>query len=214
MRIIGIGIVLGVLACGGALAQSATPPSFLPPSLLPMYGPGEKTEASRQADAAYIAKIEGMGVTRAEGAKRTIVTAWSYFEHGDLDGSILRFNQAWLLDPDNPEVYHGFAAITAQRGGSPDEVDRYYQTGLTKPAPSAAYHVDYARFLTSQKRFDDAIAQADKAMSVDGAVKNARAQISYAYFGKQDLPKACDWAKQGKANGDFIDAPYFKAVCK
>lgn len=220
MRVTGIiiGFVLGLgsvcLGFGALAQQSPTGPSLLPPSLQPMYGPGEKTEASKKADAAYVAKIESLGVTRVDAAKRTIGTAWTYFEHGDLDGAILRFNQAWLLDPENSEVYHGFAAVSAQRGVAPSEIESYYQTGLSKPSPTPAFYVDYARFLTLQKRFDDAIAMADTALKTTDKAANARAQISFAYFGKQDLPKACDWANQAKANGDLIDPPYIKTVCK
>lgn len=213
-----VGFVLGLgSVCLGFGAMAQTSPerlSLLPPSLQPMYGPGEKTEGSKKADAAFVAKIESLGVTRVEGAKRILGTAWAYFEHGDLDGSILRFNQAWVLDPENSEVYHGFAAVSAQRGVPASEIEHYYQMGLSKPSPSPALYVDYARFLTLQRRFDDSIAMANKALAMTDKAANARAQISFAYFGKQDLSKACDWANQAKANGDLMDPPYIKTVCK
>src|ERR1019366_9032346 len=36
---------------------------------------------------------------------------FNYLYKGDLKTSMFRFNQAWLLDPENENVYWGFGAI-------------------------------------------------------------------------------------------------------
>lgn len=41
---------------------------------------------------------------------------WEYFYKSDADTAIKRFNQAWLFDPTNPEVWWGFGVIMGKRG--------------------------------------------------------------------------------------------------
>ena len=40
---------------------------------------------------------------------------WKAYYEGDLDTSIKRFNQAWMFDRENPEVYWGFGLLMGQR---------------------------------------------------------------------------------------------------
>jgi tetratricopeptide (TPR) repeat protein len=40
--------------------------------------------------------------------------AWKAYYQGDLDTAIKRFNQGWMFDQDNPEVFWGFGLISGQ----------------------------------------------------------------------------------------------------
>ncbi len=108
-----IASITTLLTVGTAFAQS------LPINQLPMYGEREKTVEMKNADAELIAAVEKLGLTRPEAAKRAIQTGWSYWEKRDLATAMLRFNQAWLLDPENGNAYHGFALVTSDRRGAP-----------------------------------------------------------------------------------------------
>ena len=40
---------------------------------------------------------------------------WNAYYQGDFDTAIKRFNQGWMFDRENPEVYWGFGLIMGQR---------------------------------------------------------------------------------------------------
>lgn len=45
---------------------------------------------------------------------------WKAYYQGDLDTAIKRFNQAWMFDRENYEVYWGFGLIMGQRASKQD----------------------------------------------------------------------------------------------
>lgn len=78
---------------------------------LPMYGEAEKTEAQKKCDEKFIKDtIESAG-SREKAVEVVMKRAWVLFSENDLDTSMKRFNQVWLLDSDNPEVFFGFGVI-------------------------------------------------------------------------------------------------------
>jgi len=45
---------------------------------------------------------------------------WKYYNSGDMDTAIKRFNQAWMLDRENPDAYWGFGIVMGQRSRTED----------------------------------------------------------------------------------------------
>jgi tetratricopeptide (TPR) repeat protein len=70
-----------------------------PMNELPMYGGQHDPAVERNPDFSK------------DAAKR----GWKAFYEGDLDTAIKRFNQAWMFDRENPEVYWGFGLLMGQR---------------------------------------------------------------------------------------------------
>jgi len=50
-----------------------------------------------------------------EFSKSAVDLGWKYYYQGDLDTAIKRFNQGWMFDRNNPDVYWGFGLIMGQR---------------------------------------------------------------------------------------------------
>jgi tetratricopeptide (TPR) repeat protein len=48
-------------------------------------------------------------------SKRSVQLAWQYYYKGDFNTAIKRFNQGWMFNRENPEVYWGFGLIMGQR---------------------------------------------------------------------------------------------------
>jgi tetratricopeptide (TPR) repeat protein len=90
-------IALFGILCQVALAER-------PMNELPMYG-GQKDSA-----------VEKNPELSRDAAQR----AWKAYYAGDFDTAIMRFNQAWMFDRDNPEVYWGFGLVMGQRASSED----------------------------------------------------------------------------------------------
>lgn len=207
-------LALGVALLGLLVAfRSEAEP--LPPNQQPMYGGIEKTEAMKKADEDFFATVANMGHTRESGSKKSVDLGWQYFFRGDVATAIQRFNQAWLLNPENGDAYHGFAVVTAQRSGPPAEAEKYFRMAASKPGIGATALVDFARFLNMLGRYDEAIEQGQAALAASPKAQNARMQISYAFVSKRDAAQACHWAKQAKENGDRVDPPdYLETVCR
>src|SRR2546428_13216482 len=94
-RFLSLTFVLICFAIGSALADP------LPLNQLPMYGGREKTEEMKKADGKLLDTIQKLGLSREEGAKKAVESGWGFFDNTDLATAMKRFNQAWLLDPEN-----------------------------------------------------------------------------------------------------------------
>jgi len=96
---------------------------------LPMYGGRDKTASQRQADETYIQEMTRGGRSREDAANEAAQVAWNVYYRGDKSTAIKRFNQAWLLDPDNRLALWGFAATCMDRGQIEHAV-RFYRMAL------------------------------------------------------------------------------------
>ncbi|WP_260291188.1 tetratricopeptide repeat protein [Sedimenticola hydrogenitrophicus] len=85
---------------------------------LPMYGQPElvRSDYLQREDAAFIRQISYRyrgDLTRA--GREWSQQAFDLLGLGDADGAMRRLNQAWLLNPDNYQVYWGFAQVLVVR---------------------------------------------------------------------------------------------------
>ena len=77
-----------------------------------MYGGIEKTPAEIENDNKLIETVT-KNQTREDASREASGLGWEYFYDNDLKTAMKRFNQAWLLDSDNPHVYWGFGVLIA-----------------------------------------------------------------------------------------------------
>ena len=100
-------------------------------NLLPMYGEVLKNEEYKNADDIFIKECLEKYTTIDSSFKVITKHGWSYFYHNDLETSMKRFNQSWLLNPEYPDSYFGFAALLEMKGDF-KEAKRFYQLGYLK----------------------------------------------------------------------------------
>ncbi len=149
------GWAIGTTATGGAVTwflddfsllrpKSAvpSPPADYPINERPMYGLEEKTEQQRHADDEYVRMMTRGGRSRQEAADVAAKNAWNVFYGGDKAVAIRRFNQAWLLDPNNQLALWGFAVTSIDRGDW-DAALRYYRMALESGPPNPRLQRDY-----------------------------------------------------------------------
>lgn len=107
-------IVLSVVLISGCAAtQSSTRVDEVI-----MYGGIDRSSIPelKSGDEEFISKvIDGYG-SKDKAARAFIDQGFNFYNQNDYGMATRRFNQAWLLDPTNPEVYHGFASITYDKG--------------------------------------------------------------------------------------------------
>ena len=83
---------------------------------LPMYGGVKKCQEYIDDDKQFIAECDKEYKTRKEAAEHMVMRGWQYFYSKKLDTSMMRFNQAWLLDSLNANIYWGFGNLLGMQG--------------------------------------------------------------------------------------------------
>ena len=158
----------------------------------PLFGGQPKTPEMLAADRDLFANVAKLGYSRAQGSDRSVQLGWQYFfARHDIATAMKRFNQAWLLDPDNGDAFHGFAILVMARDNDAAQADAFFQQGLAKPRQSPGIYLDYGRFLLTVKRPADAVAPLRHAISVPDMGPDAEALLTLALYESGDVAAAC-----------------------
>jgi Tfp pilus assembly protein PilF len=186
--------------------DAVTPAKTYPVTERPMYGGVAKTPAMIAADDALIEAAEKLG-TRPHVSDMLVARGWQAFFRGDLGGAMKQFNQAWLLDPENGDAFHGFALIVFERDRDGEQAGRLFQQGLGKARQSPGLYLDYGRFLLTVHRPADAVLPLRKALTFPDMGPDAMALLSLALAQTDDTPGACAAAAkvQDNAQGSIRD---------
>ena len=115
-------VVIGLSSCLNAQQ---------PDNKKPMYGEVPKSERYKKMDAEFIAECLEYFGTVDSAVQAHIAFGWEYFCYNDLETSMKRFNQAWLLDAGCPDVYFAFAALMEAQGNT-KETERFDKIGHEK----------------------------------------------------------------------------------
>ena len=147
------GWAFGVLATDGPLTfyiddvelvRTVPDRKDYPLNELPMFGGREKTAAQKRADSRYIAMATRGGRSREEAAEAAAKVGWSLYYRGDEATAMKRFNQAWLLDPDNQLALWGFAVISSGRGDLEEGVRLFRMALEGGPEPNLRRDYEFA----------------------------------------------------------------------
>jgi tetratricopeptide (TPR) repeat protein len=138
-------------------------------SVQPKYGLIPKTAEQTDADAKFLAIIDGYCKgDRKKPANEIAARGWQMLREGHLQDAMRRFNQAWLLDNSNSAALWGMGAIQANTGKAPESLPLFAEA---EPAlkEDTNFAVDYAKAIgiagAQAKRSDlmkDAFARFDR----------------------------------------------------
>lgn len=103
---------------------------------LPMYGETDvltygktgKTESHLRADQKFIEDAVKKYGSLDSASKVHVTLGWIYLQRGDTATAMKRFNQAWLLNPENADCYWAFGIVTGMRGDD-DEAAKLLRRG-------------------------------------------------------------------------------------
>lgn len=196
-------IVLILTGCDDKLDITKSSPI----NTLPMYGEEEKNELQIQADQKLIEESIKISGSREVAAEHAIQRGWEYYYAGDLDTSMNRFNQAWLLDPQNPDVYWGFGLIVGAKG-QVNEAIRIFSMGLqlnqshTMLLCNVGYSYINKALSEPQKRatyLNESITYFERANSIDTEVEYCHSSWAIALYYQGKYAEA--WQHINKAKG-------------
>jgi Flp pilus assembly protein TadD len=181
-------IVSGLILALFAVTASA---AGYPPNQQPMYGGIARSLRDGITDQAFLNSVAKMGYTRASGSDKSADLGWQYFFRPDLATAMMRFNQAWLQDPDNGDAFHGFALVILERDHDAAAADLLFRQGIAKPRQKPGIFLDYGRFLLMQKRPADAVPLLEKALSFPDMGPDAQALLALALYQSGQTVGAC-----------------------
>lgn len=164
--------------------------------LLPEYGNVTKTQGQIEADQKLIeAEVKQEG-THRKASDHLITLGFNNLYSGDLKSAMYRFNQAWLLDPKNANVFWGYGAIYFTFNDT-EQALKQYAKGLTLDPYSSNILTDKASIYMSifaNKGSSDYLNKAidlfNKSYNIDPSNQNTSFKLSAAYYYKRDCVNA------------------------
>mgnify|MGYP002713138853 CR=1 FL=1 len=186
--------------------------------LLPMYGQPELQRTGyldredrafvRQTGARYQGDLKQAGRDWSEQAFRVL-------QLGDADGAMRRLNRAWLLDPDNYQVYWGFAQVLVVKGETDQAlphlqralllIDDAYQKPALLSDLGSVYSLlaERAEGTRSDSLYARANASFSEAVKLDGGFAPAWYRWAQSYYRQGDYAAA--WKTVRLARGQGVD---------
>ena len=162
----------------------------------PFYGFVAKDAAQRAADETFVkAMVEATG-TREKACEEASNRGWRALGKGNVAEAAQRFNQAFLLAPEQSRVYHGFAAIAQIRFQDVDFAAELFSIARRQPNPLRTLNADYGRVLLIAKRPREAQPVLEQAVKDTPDFGDAWVNLALARLQNGDAPAACDAADE------------------
>ncbi len=190
----------------------------------PMYGQPEipRPEHMKELDEAFIKKAAaGFGGDRKEASKAWAAVAHEFISKDNLHYAMRRYNQSWLLNPDNYQPYWGFGRILLARGKADNSFDesikyfekakeliddKYQEVALLADAGVAySYKADSISKDLPQERaryFGIANKHFKESTIIDPTLNHSWRQWAYSLFREGDYKKVWEKVKVVRSLGD------------
>jgi tetratricopeptide (TPR) repeat protein len=170
--------------------------------LVPRYGNAQKTPAQKAADEELIKSYIDMAGSRRKGAELLIKKGFEFLYAGNLRTAMYRFNQAWLLDSTDANVYSGFASVYYSFKDYKKAL-KLLDQGLTMDSKSSTLITDKGTiyltiFQTSHSLLDRnrGLSLLKESYSLDPANQNTLYKLSAFYFDSNDCDLALKYYKE------------------
>ena len=92
---------------------------------IPMYGQPfiERSKQQINADLEFITSATENHASREQASQAWWAQGETFMSEGNLDYAMQRYNQSWLLNPDNYQPYWGFARVMVAKGKVDDAIN-------------------------------------------------------------------------------------------
>ena len=169
--------------------------------LIPKYGHATKTEAQIKSDQELIASALEKDSTHRKASDHLISLGFKYL-YRDIKTAMYRFNQAYLLDSTNTDIYWGFGAVYMTLGNYA-KAEKQYLEGLAINPNNTHLLTDYGTYFMAQyyglepidkngalTNLETAITYLLKSYALDSTDQNTTFKLSICYWNKGDCDNA------------------------
>jgi tetratricopeptide (TPR) repeat protein len=166
-----------------------------------MYGGTPPTPEQVKADREFIEAVVNDLGSRESASKSAIRLGFQYLAGNDWRTAMKRFNQAWLLTGEGPEVFWGFASAFSYQGKF-EESDEYFQKAIALAPKNGRLINDYGfmyQFWATKgtKAKDEKLKRLDKSIQLFGQASLLEPELERIYF---------NWAVSLAFKGDYRGA--------
>lgn len=169
--------------------------------LLPKYGHIPKNESQKNSDKAFIETALKQDSTNRKASDHMIRLGFNYL-YRDIKTAMYRFNQAYLLDSTNTDIYWGYGGVYMTLGDY-GKAEKQYLEGLTINPKNTHLLTDYGTYFMAQyyslqpidekgalTNLDSAITYMTKSYQLDPTDQNTTFKLSICYWNKGDCDNA------------------------
>lgn len=169
--------------------------------LLPKYGHIPKTDAQKKSDREFIETVLKQDTTNRKASDHMVRLGFSYL-YRDIKTAMYRFNQAYLLDSTNTDIYWGFGGVYMTLGDY-SKAEKQYREGLSINPNNTHLLTDYGTYFMAQyyglqpidekgalTNLDSAITYMIKSYKLDPTDQNTTFKLSICYWNKGDCANA------------------------
>ena len=180
--------------------------------LLPKYGNVPRTEDEKKSDNEFIKSILEQDFTLRKGSDHLIQLVFSYL-YRDIKTAMYRFNQAFLLDSTNTDIYWGYGSVYFTLGDYA-RAEKQFEQGLSIDPKNTHILTDYATCFLAQyymlesvsekkalENLDTAIIYMTKSYELDPTNQNTLFKLSICYWCKSDCDNAWKFYNECKSLG-------------
>jgi Tfp pilus assembly protein PilF len=157
----------------------------------PFFGFAAKTDAQREEDDKFVKALVQAAGTREKALDEVVKRGWRALGSGKFSEAALRFNQAYLVAPEQSVVYHGLAAIAQIRFNDLDFAEELFRIAQKQPNPLKMLNADYGRVLLVAKRPKDAQPVLEQAVKDTPDFGDAWINLAWARLQNGDRDAAC-----------------------
>lgn len=195
-----IALLLVLLSIGPALAETVEVAPGVkvtkrvysaPVDEQPFYGFADKSAAMREADEHFLASVIQLTGSREKAFQATMLRGWRALGSGNASEAARRFNEAFLLMPEQSEVYHGLAAVAQVRFNDTEFADELFRVARKQPNPLKTLNADYGRLLLIAKRPREAQPVLELAVKDTPDFGDAWTNLAWARLQIGDSAAAC-----------------------
>ena len=141
-------------------------------------------------------------------AKYAVELGWRYFNKGDMDTALRRFNQALLTNKDYAPAYFGIAYIYSVQNKLDLAIKNYKKSIELDPAYSHSYS-NLGLALVYSEKLEEAFPYLRKAIELDPRNGDAHVNIAEYYFVTKDYSKSWEHVRiaqklGAKVSEDFL----------
>jgi len=115
-----------------------------------MYGGIDRSSVSelKAGDEKFISDVTTQFGSREKASALWVNQGYKFYKQDQLGMAMRRFNQAWLLNPKNPEVYAGFGGVLHDQGKNCDAMEMMEKALTLNPPKFQGIYPDAARIVT------------------------------------------------------------------
>jgi Tfp pilus assembly protein PilF len=217
-------IILSILFFGYGAGLSAE--SKIPIDQVPMYGGMDRSAAKdlKEGDEKFIEGAAEAFGSREKASSAFVDQAFRFYGKDDLQGAMRRFNQAWLLNPNNPEVYWGFASVLHDQGKT-CEAMKMIDKALSFNRYITGLYPDAGRLITLCASRDTTLAMGQRKQLFDRAdslyaeaeAKDRNKGYVYAswagaYYSREQYSDAWKMVKKARETGGSFPASFLEQL--